>query len=668
MTLRHIRIFLAVCENGNNTTRAARALYLAQPAVSRAVAELEEYYGVRLFDRIGRRLYLTEAGRRMWEYAVHICGLFDDLEKGLRGWDEQGVLRVGASITIGSQFLPGYVDAFRAEHPGVDVRVWVGPSEQLEEKLLHNTLDVALMEGPVHGSALTAEEYMADTLAVVCAPGRPFTQGQTVPLDAFRVQRFLLREKGSGTREQFDSAAAAAGFTVAPVWESTSTLALVNAATRGLGVAVLPLRMAADALEKGQVAVFRVDGLDLSRKFRLVHHRDKFLTASAREFLALCRAQGDAAREGCKKPPRGGMSPRRAAALMYLYPVLSVGAMLVPVGDQPRVFSLLYNFIPAVQALAAVCLYPAVQSCQIIQNLLLRDLFRRDMLCRPPNRVLLFCRLEGKRHGIICKGLARFFADSLCFQQVVRQFRICRSRRANRRKAYAQLYRKRKPGTIVFLVCPKDRRVRVKQRAFLRCVKACMNFGFSRQRSQPRRRSAAFQLRVQKIFEPFVGVATRTDCSVYLAEHCSIAEICRKFNILACFFANRTHIIHARRFVRPDDPLITGRPDNVAFTRMVSPIMRGNFLFCIPGDQRISRLSPCPPYKSSQKNQRQQKRQRTRCFRTRNASPAFVRLARSFVNAFCRLHIFPPSCFQTQNAAAPRLHSLWPAARQPPAP
>ncbi|MFQ7004437.1 MAG: LysR substrate-binding domain-containing protein [Ruthenibacterium lactatiformans] len=98
-------------------------------------------------------------------------------------------------------------------------------------------------------------------------------------------------------REQFDSAAAAAGFTVAPVWESTSTLALVNAATRGLGVAVLPLRMAADALEKGQVAVFRVDGLDLSRKFRLVHHRDKFLTASAREFLALCRAQGDAARE-----------------------------------------------------------------------------------------------------------------------------------------------------------------------------------------------------------------------------------------------------------------------------------------------------------------------------------------------------------------------------------
>ena len=274
-----------------------RALYLVQPAVSRAVAELEEYYGVRLFDRIGRRLYLTEAGRRMWEYAVHICGLFDDLEKGLRGWDEQGVLRVGASITIGSQFLPGYVDAFRAAHPGVDVRVWVGPSEQLEEKLLHNTLDVALMEGPVHGSALTAEEYMADTLAVVCAPGRPFTQGQTVPLDAFRVQRFLLREKGSGTREQFDSAAAAAGFTVAPVWESTSTLALVNAATRGLGVAVLPLRMAADALEKGQVAVFRVDGLDLSRKFRLVHHRDKFLTASAREFLALCRAQGDAARE-----------------------------------------------------------------------------------------------------------------------------------------------------------------------------------------------------------------------------------------------------------------------------------------------------------------------------------------------------------------------------------
>ena len=268
---------------------------------------------MRLFDRIGRRLYLTEAGRRMWEYAVHICGLFDDLEKGLRGWDEQGVLRVGASITIGSQFLPGYVDAFRAAHPGVDVRVWVGPSEQLEEKLLHNTLDVALMEGPVHGSALDSGGIYGGY------SGRRLRAGPSLYAGPDRCRwtpsassAFCCAKKAARTREQFDSAAAAAGFTVAPVWESTSTLALVNAATRGLGAAVLPLRMAADALEKGQVAVFRADGLDLSRKFRLVHHRDKFLTASARGIPGTVPRPGRrCAGKGAKKPPRGGMSPRR---------------------------------------------------------------------------------------------------------------------------------------------------------------------------------------------------------------------------------------------------------------------------------------------------------------------------------------------------------------------
>ena len=283
MTLRHIRIFLAVCENGNNTTRAARALYLAQPAVSRAVAELEEYYGVRLFDRIGRRLYLTEAGRRMWEYAVHICGLFDDLEKGLRGWDEQGVLRVGASITIGSQFLPGYVDAFRAAHPGVDVRVWVGPSEQLEEKLLHNTLDVALMEGPVHGSALTAEEYMADTLAVVCAPGRPFTQGQTVPLDAFRAQRFLLREKGSGTRQLFENYADKHKLLLKVTWEANCPRTILNAVLYNKVLSVMSLRLMPHEIRHQRLRIFHNEDLEWNRTFKLVYHKNKFLTPAIYE-------------------------------------------------------------------------------------------------------------------------------------------------------------------------------------------------------------------------------------------------------------------------------------------------------------------------------------------------------------------------------------------------
>lgn len=113
MTLRHMRIFLEVCNNGCNATKAAEAQHMTQPAVSPAIKELEQHYGTILFDRIGRRLQLTEAGARLLEYAKRICTCFDDMEQQMHGWDTAGILRVGASITIGSLFLPACVKAFQ---------------------------------------------------------------------------------------------------------------------------------------------------------------------------------------------------------------------------------------------------------------------------------------------------------------------------------------------------------------------------------------------------------------------------------------------------------------------------------------------------------------------------------------------------------------------------
>ena len=106
MTIRHLKIFLSVCENSFHTTKAAEELHMTQPAVSLAIKELEQHYGVILFDRIGRRLKITEAGQRLMEYSSHIISLFDDMEKGMKDWDSFGIIRIGASITIGSQFLP----------------------------------------------------------------------------------------------------------------------------------------------------------------------------------------------------------------------------------------------------------------------------------------------------------------------------------------------------------------------------------------------------------------------------------------------------------------------------------------------------------------------------------------------------------------------------------
>lgn len=289
MTIRHINIFLAVCEAGQNTTKAAERLHMSQPAVSLAIHELEEYYGVALFDRICRRLCITEAGKRFWEYASHISSMFDDMEKTLRDWEHLGVLRVGASITVGARFLPGYVKIFLSLHPGLEIRAQVASTEVLAGKIMANELDFALVEGVPRHPSLVSEDYMEDHLAVICPAGGPFRQGETISVEQFRAQRFLLRERGSGTREEFDRVTEQAGFSVAPAWEAMSTTALVNAVIEGLGISVLPQRLIVGAVERGLAVSVKVEGLDFCRQFRIVYHKDKFLPAVAKEFLDLCR-------------------------------------------------------------------------------------------------------------------------------------------------------------------------------------------------------------------------------------------------------------------------------------------------------------------------------------------------------------------------------------------
>ena len=289
MTLRHIQIFLAVCECGCNVTRASEALHIAQPTVSQAVAEMEGYYGVRLFERLSRRLHLTAAGERFRSYASHVAALFDEMEKGLRDWDSFGMLRVGASITIGSQLLPDFVRTFSDRYPDLDVRVLVERSGALERALMENELDFAFIEGVVHEPSLVSEELMEDELTVVAPPDGPFRAEERIPVETFLTQRILLREKGSGARETFDSILEAAGYSAAPAWESVSTVALVNAVNRGLGMAVQPRRMLKTPLAEGTVIPVRVEGLEFRRRFRIIYHKNKYLTATAEAFLDLCR-------------------------------------------------------------------------------------------------------------------------------------------------------------------------------------------------------------------------------------------------------------------------------------------------------------------------------------------------------------------------------------------
>lgn len=286
MTLRHIRIFETVCSCGCNTTRAAEKLHMTQPAVSLAIAELETYYGVKLFDRISRRLYLSEAGKRFLAGAEDILLSFDDMEKSIRAWNHGGLLRVGGSVSIGAALMPRLVKRFSEGSPDTQLRVRIDRSDRLQEAVLQNTLDFALIEGIVHDENLTEEDFLEDSLAVLVAKDAPLPPVVTV--EEFCRQPLLVREIGSGTREVFASTLSAAGIAPPePMWESLSTAALLHAAEEGLGVAVVPKRMTDGHLGLREITI---DGIRFRRKYKIVYHKHKYLTNAARAFIALCRA------------------------------------------------------------------------------------------------------------------------------------------------------------------------------------------------------------------------------------------------------------------------------------------------------------------------------------------------------------------------------------------
>ena len=141
MTLRHLHIFVSVYEH-KSITKAANTLHIAQPSVSLAIKELGEYYGVQLFDRIGRGITPTEAAKHLYGYAIHIVSLFNEMEQHIKNWDNIGTLRIGASITIGTHILPELIKEYQKHNPDLRLEVIVNKSSAIEQHILDNKIDI----------------------------------------------------------------------------------------------------------------------------------------------------------------------------------------------------------------------------------------------------------------------------------------------------------------------------------------------------------------------------------------------------------------------------------------------------------------------------------------------------------------------------------------------
>jgi LysR family transcriptional regulator, transcriptional activator of the cysJI operon len=291
MNFRHLKIFLTVCDAGN-MTHAAKGLYMAQPSVSQAIAELEKYYGVRLFERLNHRLFLTDAGERLRSYALHILNLSEQAQKELADLGLGGSLRFGASLTIGAYLLPNLIASYHQQFPEVEVFTQVDNTAVIEKQILADQLDLGLVEGPVSSSHIVEEYYCDDHLVVITSPQHPFVSTSTISVQELSGQAFIVREAGSGTQAIFENAmqAAQVNWKVAGIHNNNE--AIKQAVSANLGLAVVSKIAIEEEIRQAKLKVLDVQGMALKRRFNLIYHRQKFFTRAMQLFVETISKKG----------------------------------------------------------------------------------------------------------------------------------------------------------------------------------------------------------------------------------------------------------------------------------------------------------------------------------------------------------------------------------------
>jgi len=287
ITLRQLEIFEKVA-GGRHVTKAGEQLFITQSAVSMAIAELEKVAGAPLFERQGRQLLLNDRGRLILSQVQDVLRQVGTIEQLLTEsiGEPIGVLRVGASTTVGNYLLPAMVGEFTRHYPRARALLQVGNTSQIVHAVESGELDLGIIEGPPHAGSLQATPWRSDELVVIVGKGHPWATQKKATRAMLEQAPWIMREKGSGTREVFESAMKQAGISCTISMELGHTEAIKKAVEEGLGVSCLSRMAVARELFHEWLSEVET-ALDLQRELIILTRRGGYRTALLKAFLSI---------------------------------------------------------------------------------------------------------------------------------------------------------------------------------------------------------------------------------------------------------------------------------------------------------------------------------------------------------------------------------------------
>jgi DNA-binding transcriptional LysR family regulator len=287
-TLRQLQVFEKVAHH-LNYSRAAEELYLSQPAVSMQIKQLETSIGLPLFEQMGKKIFLTEAGRELFHYARSIAQQLAEMEtvfdemKGL----EHGKLTLSV-VNTANYFTPQLLAKFCRRHPNINVILHVANRDAVLKQLADNSTDLAIMGQPPDGLDISAESFLDNPLVVIAAPNHPLAKLKRVKFTRLAEETFLSREQGSGTRSAMERVFAQHRIQPHISMEMETNEAIKQAVQAGMGLGILSLHSIELELETKRLAMLNVEHFPLLRHWFVVHRSNKRLSSAAlafKEFL-----------------------------------------------------------------------------------------------------------------------------------------------------------------------------------------------------------------------------------------------------------------------------------------------------------------------------------------------------------------------------------------------
>lgn len=292
-TFRQLRAFETVARCAS-FTRAAEELHVAQPTVSVLVKQLADAVGLPLFEQVGRKIFLTEAGRQLYATCAHIFATWAQFEMtlaDLKGM-KQGRLRL-AVVTTAKYFVPRLLGPFLRRYPGIDVALDVANRDSVLARLVANEDDLYIMGVPPQGLEVEVHPFLANPLVVLAPIDHPLVREKRIAFSRLQKEPLILRERGSGTRSVVERYFADHGAEVHPRMELGSNEAIKQAVAGGLGVAVMSLHALTQGMTHAQLAILDVEGFPIERSWFVVFPRGKQLSVVAQTFFEYLETEGE---------------------------------------------------------------------------------------------------------------------------------------------------------------------------------------------------------------------------------------------------------------------------------------------------------------------------------------------------------------------------------------